>query len=252
MPEEQEALGNATSLGGRHAAHESFAAPETREGSSNGFQESVEIAMRHWLPRLAAATGSEETRPWLGNLPSGWRAWQKKLENNVEKSVHFEGDMVGCNGQSAALYELARKDSVKTICETGFNRGFSSLLWLVSNPAAKVYSFDIGRKPVARSADFLARSFVDSKGTPRLTLTLGDSEKTLVEFRAQNPTVTCDLVFVDGGHSERTALSDITHFASMSTVNSTLIVDDALCPEKFCDGPTRAVQAAIALSLIHI
>lgn len=243
------AAGDAATSGGHIAASESVAAQEGSPARLDAF----EVAMQGWLPRFVAAAMSAERRPDPKLLPHDWKTWQKKLESNMAKSVHFEGDTIGCEGQGYDFYKFARKESVKTICETGFNRGFSSLLWLVSNPSAKVYSFDIGKRPVTKSAEFLARSFVDSKGGPRFTLTIGDSETTLLDFRAKNPKVECDLVFVDGGHSERTALADITNFAAMSRVNSTLIVDDVLCPKgsQFCNGPTRAVQAAINNGIVE-
>ena len=44
-----------------------------------------------------------------------------------------------------AKQKVSSNNNIRTICETGFNLGHSSLLWLTSNRNAKVYSFDLGK-----------------------------------------------------------------------------------------------------------
>ena len=101
---------------------------------------------------------------------------------------------------------------VKTVCETGFNVGHSTLLWLLANPNVKVYSFDLNRnKCTAPMADYLMNRFPD-----RFNITYGDSTKTLPAFHRQNPDVKCDLIIVDGGHTARIASLDLENFYRMA------------------------------------
>ena len=108
------------------------------------------------------------------------------------------------------------------MCETGFNAGHSTLIWLLANPNAKVYSFDINRFPCTEPmADYLKKRFPD-----RFTITYGDSTQTLPAFRRQNPDVKCDLIIVDGGHTVPIASSDLENFYQMSTKLNIVFYDN--------------------------
>lgn len=102
-----------------------------------------------------------------------------------------------------------------TICEVGFNAGHSSLMWLLLSTTSNVLAFDLGEHGYAKSA---AKYLQTRFGSNRISVTFGDSRETLPQFRG-----TCDVVFVDGGHSYDVAYSDITNLAEPGTL---LIVDD--------------------------
>lgn len=57
---------------------------------------------------------------------------------------------------------VATHPSVRTVCETGFNAGYSTSVWLATNPLLKVINFDL---PVmeygASCAEFLQNKFPD-------------------------------------------------------------------------------------------
>lgn len=116
--------------------------------------------------------------------------------------------------------------SYKTVCETGFNVGHSSLLWLASNPYVNVVSFDIGLHDyVVPAADYIAKSFPG-----RFKLVIGDSQETLP---LQGQSLKCDLFFIDGGHSRKVAQSDM--FWAISYLNkdnpdARILVDDLHLP----------------------
>ena len=116
--------------------------------------------------------------------------------------------------------------SYKTVCETGFNVGHSSLLWLAANPDINVVSFDIGvHDYVIPAADYIATNFPG-----RFKLIIGDSRETLP---MHDPSLKCDLFFVDGGHSREVAQSDM--FWAISHLNkdnpdSRILVDDLHLP----------------------
>ena len=100
-------------------------------------------------------------------------------------------------------------------------------MWLLANPNAKVYSFDLGYYPCSRPmADYLKNRFPG-----RFTITFGDSTKTLPIFMRENPDVKCDLISVDGGHTVEVASSDFAHFYHMANSPNWLMYDNH--PDKY-------------------
>ena len=55
---------------------------------------------------------------------------------------------------------LVQLPFVRTVCETGFNAGHSTLVYLVSNPDVHVYNFDLGNHEYSQyMADYLGNRF---------------------------------------------------------------------------------------------
>ena len=108
------------------------------------------------------------------------------------------------------------------MCETGFNAGHSTLIWLLANPNVKVYSFDLNRHPcTAPMADYIRKRFPD-----RFTITYGNSTETLPAFRRENPDVKCDMSIADGGHTVPVASSDLENFYQMSSKLNIVFYDN--------------------------
>ncbi len=54
---------------------------------------------------------------------------------------HFayrEGHVAKSDLAMEMYYEMARQPNIRTICETGFNAGHSSAIFLVANPQARI------------------------------------------------------------------------------------------------------------------
>jgi hypothetical protein len=204
--------------------------------------------LKEWSAKLQAALWQAaflEVAPEPGEMAD----WKHKLE--LAATGDHEGDVVTCNGEEDAFVKMVQKDDVKTVCETGFNRGFTSLLWLVANKDVRVFSFDLGlHATVQKGTAFLKSNFVDAKGSPRLTLTLGDSTKTIPEFIASHPDVKCDLVLVDGGHEASVAQADLRNFKELARPGATVIMDDTPCNAAWCVGPTKAWGEAVSTGLV--
>lgn len=68
----------------------------------------------------------------------------------------------------------------------------------------------------------------------RHTLVIGDSTKTLPSAISNSGPnkLSCDVVFVDGGHTQEVATADIANFAQLAAPNALLIVDDCEEPAK--------------------
>lgn len=123
---------------------------------------------------------------------------------------------------------LARLPEVNTICEIGFNKGNSAMLWLRANPKAKVIMFDLwqsGEKNQCGLDTILAETTLEAR--ERLTLVKGSSLLSVPNFRKEHPEVKCDLLSVDGGHSLAVASADIHNMMSLANKDfHILLLDD--------------------------
>jgi len=138
--------------------------------------------------------------------------------------------------ETQTMNALAADPRVKTICETGFNGGHSSLRWLLHSQA-HIYSFDIGVHGYSKPA----ATWLEQKFPGRHTATWGDSTQTLPVFRLQNPAVKCNLIFVDGGHDYAVAAADLTNFMSFADPDFNIVfLDDVYCGQAYCLGPNQA------------
>ena len=85
-------------------------------------------------------------------------------------------------------------------------------------------------------------------GSARTQLALGDSTETLakaIKAGGVRPGVSCDLAFVDGGHSFDIAMSDIIHFRNLTKPNSRIVVENCNVDGRVCgSGGMDAVNKA--------
>jgi hypothetical protein len=131
---------------------------------------------------------------------------------------------------------LARDLYVKTICETGYNAGHSTLLWMLANPEAQVYSFDLGQYPYT----IASVAWMEKKFPGRFHFTKGNSVETLPKFIVDNPHVRCDVTVVDGGHDFPIASADLLNMQALASSNGRVILDDTPCAVTWCMGPSLA------------
>jgi len=125
-------------------------------------------------------------------------------------------------------------ECIKTICEIGFNNGNSALMWLLSNPSAKVVMFDL----FTHAYSAVAENFLRSKeilNTSRLSIIKGSSLDTVPLFFRNNSNFKCDLLSVDGAHSYDAAVMDIENMMQLANPAwNVLLVDDTNCWPSFC------------------
>mmetsp|Transcript_60287 Transcript_60287/g.113758 ORF Transcript_60287/g.113758 Transcript_60287/m.113758 type:complete len:271 (-) Transcript_60287:49-861(-) len=175
--------------------------------------------MREELPAIIMNKGMHETRRHADSCRTNLASLMSYIHKHNEPILEGGTDDAEFIEEQQAIKEVG----AKTICETGFNAGVSSLAWLCASPDITVHSFDIGRHPYIRIArDYLWEQF----GKERLTLTVGDSTKT-IPAAIQAGNVSCDVAFVDGGHSFEVASADIKNFgALMSKPQGRLLVEN--------------------------
>ncbi|ELU16831.1 hypothetical protein CAPTEDRAFT_196905 [Capitella teleta] len=158
--------------------------------------------------------------------PKGYQeavdAHSEVLDIALKGGKKLEGHSGQVMEQQMVYVKLAQLPFVKTICETGFNAGHSTLIWLTAKNGTKVYSFDLGNHGYAKTM----AQHLQSQYPGRLTVTWGDSTKTLPEFRKSHPEVTCDLIIVDGGHLVRIATDDHSNFRRMASLENIVVFDD--------------------------
>ena len=135
--------------------------------------------------------------------------------------------------------------AVRRICEVGLNGGHSALAWLCAHPTAEYVSFDLlERNATEAAAAFLSRAFPG-----RFRLIAGNTLSTLPRL-ASSPPLGCDVISIDGGHTEEVAWNDLLHLRRHASGARTLIVDDLRCAWWLCNGPTSAWRRAIEANLI--
>ncbi len=144
------------------------------------------------------------------------------------------------------LAELAQKNRAKLIGEIGFNAGFSSYAFLITNPDVRVISFDIGEHWYTKTA----KKFIDKKFPGRHRLIYGDSTKTVPIFKKENPDLLFDLIFIDGGHQYEVVKADIKNMKQFARADTAVIIDDLTPWLPWGKGPTKAWLEAIDNNLI--
>lgn len=135
------------------------------------------------------------------------------------------------------LIELT-KNSLN-VMEIGFNAGHSAELFLENNKNVKVVSFDLGEHDYVKDG----KQYIDLMFPNRHTLILGDSRETVPQFIRNNPGVTFDVIFIDGGHTYEIARADLENCYYLSNKETIVILDDTIFKsgwEQFWTlGPTR-------------
>lgn len=145
-----------------------------------------------------------------------------------------------------------------TVCEVGFNAGHSSLNFLTARPDARVFAFDVGNMmPNATDASRyvlfsrLAADFLYAHFPGRFSLTVGDSRLSVPSFTKVLPDVKCDVLFVDGGHSDDIVVRDLENMARLANRTwNRVIVDDLGSDHDFQREIAAAWDAAIAGGLV--
>ena len=123
--------------------------------------------------------------------------------------------------QLRRMINLVRQPSVRVYCEIGFNGGHSAAAMLLANPALQVHSFDLmAWRYSNRSQDILKTMF-----GPRLTMHPGDSTLTVPAWTRRNPRE-CDVLFVDGDHTQSGARKDMVNMMWAAAPDSFAVADD--------------------------
>lgn len=177
---------------------------EQIEGIEAALSELQGVAESQWIPGVSRASNGRAD-PILGSMRS--------------------------NPAAVKYYSAVAKDpSIRTICEVGYNWGASSLVWLHSNPRARVFSFDLFDRAYTNAT----YAWLNQRYNGRLKMIAGDSSVTIPTFaNKHNRHVSCDLVIVDGDHSYEGELANARNFRKVARCGgSHYIMDDCDCTHR--------------------
>lgn len=146
--------------------------------------------------------------------------------------------------QLRRMLQLAREPQVKTYCEIGMNGGHSLCAMLLANPALRAHVFDL----FAWSYSWPIARLINTTFAGRVIFHAGHSQQTLRAFRREaKNTTTCDLVLVDGGHSEVAVKSDIRNLRHLASARTRVVIDDIGLP-----GPQQALRSLNASGVLAV
>ncbi len=116
------------------------------------------------------------------------------------------------SGQQRIYHEIAKFDFIKTICDSGFNAGYSAFTWLNSNNKTKLYTF------APENFDYFSDVYdILKKMFPgRFKLTTGGPANTLPRFQQNHPEIECNLAVMANTHKDiKTPHRIFRHFDNM-------------------------------------
>lgn len=160
-------------------------------------------------------------------------------ERGFYDSVNMENGSGQIPQQQIDLIKLVNLGSVKTIMEIGFNAGHSADALLSARPDVTLVSFDIA---IHKYID-TAKEYIDMKFPGRHILIKGDSLTTIPQYIRDNPGTKFDLIFIDGCHDFRYAMSDLLNCRQLAHKDTIVILDDTsyrLQIAQWNEGPTLA------------
>lgn len=159
----------------------------------------------------------------------------------------IEGYSRSCYNEVMILQLLCFDNNIKNILEIGFNAGHSADLFLNTNSACNVLSFDIGEHNYVK----IAKEYIDQTYPNRHTLVLGDSTKTIPKYETD---IKYDLIFIDGGHSYEVAKADLFNCKRFAHKDTIVIIDDTIYRKdwerEYTVGPTKAWLEGIKQNII--
>ena len=151
---------------------------------------------------------------------------------------------------------IASLPVIRTICEIGFNAGHSASLWLLANPTARVFMFDLFEHKYSKLNEVFLRREGERLGVKnvneRLFTINGSSIETVPKFAADRPDVKCDLLSVDGGHFGDIPLKDMQNMRRLANHDfHVLVVDDTNCDGTGCvDGQIASLVREGSLKVL--
>ena len=157
--------------------------------------------------------------------------------------------------QILCYHHILRSTSVRRpvlrVCETGFSGGHSSTVFLaaLNDSNARYYGFDLGDRPHKRAAAI----FINTTLFPgQLHVAFGRSDVTgEAFFRGKPSSFLCDMLSIDGDHTEAGALRDWDIFGPRLAPQGLVFFDDiGTARHPGMEGPTRAWQRLVAANNI--
>ena len=142
---------------------------------------------------------------------------------NWVHTYKLEGHTAGTFYKSKEMHRLASNPMISTICEIGFNTGYSVVNFLTANNQATIFSFDLFVHGYAPAA---VRILHEMFPTRDLIVIPGDSKNTVPIATKHYLKNKCNLLFIDGGHSAQQLLTDIINMRDAANVTYHIVLID--------------------------
>jgi hypothetical protein len=158
-------------------------------------------------------------------IPQDVKEMWKTIQTWVDHTHTKYTGHVGTNSFQSSTYVKALKDlKSPQVCETGFNGGHSAVLFLLSNKKSKYIGFDLGDNTASKVVyGKLKELFGD-----RFEVVWGDSRKSVPEYTANNPSLACDMLVIDGAHYYWGVWNDLKNLAPFVKPNAPVFCDDII------------------------
>jgi len=147
----------------------------------------------------------------------GWTELPQPKEGNTGKYVKYQ----------EFLYKTVKDLNPINILEIGFNAGHSACCFLNAAPNAKMVTFDLCRWDTEKSAEKVLSAYFD------ITLIEGNSIETVPNYFKNNPEISFDFMFIDGGHMGQTPYLDYKNTKNHINNNGIYVLDDMDGPSVF-------------------
>ncbi len=198
------------------------------------------------------------------NLAKYYR-WMENLQAQLDSAARTRQGVIGnIAWHPSQLYYYARSaslDWISNICEIGYGAGHSTLLYLLLNPKAHIYSFDLfpdnkddqvhtpGETLVFQQA-FQAVTLRAIKNNVELASRfhkiIGNSNSSIPKFIKDNSGFKCDFLSIDGSHSPPQPFFDVLNSQSLAHKQTIVILDDMhTVPLR------RELKKAVDLGILH-
>lgn len=175
----------------------------------------------------------------------------KNLRKAVRNSISMPITEGGTSPEEMAWLRLLADDiSAGLIAEIGMNAGYSTHAFLngTAGFGRHVVSFDIGSHPYVLPA----KKLIDEWYPDRHDLIVGNSLETVPQFKKDNPNTDFSMIFIDGGHSYKTASADLRNMFALSDVATCLVMDDTTPHRSYGKGPYKAWTEAADTYVNHL
>ncbi|OGS35872.1 MAG: hypothetical protein A2293_07230 [Elusimicrobia bacterium RIFOXYB2_FULL_49_7] len=132
------------------------------------------------------------------------------------------------------LYGASKAVKPKNYLEIGVRRGRSVCMVAKATPTVNIFAFDMWKANYAGmdnpGPDFVRSELSRMGHRGQVQFVNGNSHETLKRFFLDNPTLTFDMMTVDGDHSEVGAAQDLNDVIPHLSVGGILVFDDISHP----------------------
>jgi hypothetical protein len=169
----------------------------------------------------------------------------ENLQINLDTAARTRQGVIGnIAWHPSQLYYYAHAvsyDWIANICEIGYGAGHSTLLYLVMNPNANVYSFDLFPDNLDSKVHTPGETMAFQQAFQSVTLKyiendihlasrfkkiIGNSNSTVPKFATENSQFRCDFLSIDGSHNPPQPFFDIMHSKSIAHKETIVVLDD--------------------------